>query len=269
MRVEASGHACEHAADYEPQSLVTRAVDAHCLSRQFVLTHRNQGPADTGKDDVAQHHDRNHRQREHPDERGQLGDCAHAPGPTHHRNDRVRVVEQHLHDYPEAERGDAEIVGLETEYRQPDEQGNQAGDHGSGDQPDQQDCRVVPADAAGHERGRVRADAVERGVAKRELPGVAVDEVQAQPGNGDDPGKTYYLMPVRVQDTGQYQRLNRDEAESSNEQSQKPAVNPPLPAHGAETRSSHCPTGANEAKHEGRVNCQVPMTNWAFSLIRA
>jgi hypothetical protein len=126
-------------------------------------------------------------------ERADLQGCGDAGALVAARH-RLPVVEDVQAQEDEAERDHGQVVAPQAEREGPDQSSDEPADHGRGGQPHVQ--RQVPRPADVH-RG-VGPTPQEEGVAQRDLPGVAGEQVEAHGPDGGDAGEVEDIHPEDV-----------------------------------------------------------------------
>src|ERR1051326_179743 len=179
VREEPARDAGPERADDERLHLVLRSVHAHRLGGDLVLAHGQERAADRGAHEAPRDHDRQAGEEVDPEEIAPVRDAAEAARAA----DLLDVEDEHADDLAEAERDDGQVIAAQPQRRQA---AAVAGQRSAREQR-QNEERVLRAGIlvgvrreveVGEERREVRADGHESGVAERELPGVAVDDVQ-------------------------------------------------------------------------------------------
>src|ERR1043165_6272543 len=182
VREEPARDAGPERADDERLHLVLRSVHAHRLGGDLVLAHGQERAADRGAHEAPRDHDRQAGEEVDPEEIAPVRDAAEAVRAA----DLLDVEDEHADDLAEAERDDGQVIAAQPQRRQADEVAGHRRQRAAREQRHNEE-RVLRAGIlvgvrreveVGEERGEVSAHGHESGVAERELPGVAVDDVQ-------------------------------------------------------------------------------------------
>src|ERR1051325_2089870 len=175
-------HARPERADDEGLDLVLRRVDPHRLGRDLILAHGQERAPDRRPHQPPRDQDGDPGEEVDPEETAPVRNA----GEPARAADLLDVEDEHADDLPEAQGDDGQVVAAQPQRRQPDDVPRDRGERAARQQRrDQQRAlrRWIAVDElaeveVGEEGREVAADGHESGVAERELPGVAVDDVQ-------------------------------------------------------------------------------------------
>src|ERR1051325_952007 len=198
VRVEPARHARPERADDEGLDLVLRRVDPHRLGRDLILAHGQERAPDRRPHQPPRDQDGDPGEEVDPEETAPVRNA----GEPARAADLLDVEDEPANHRPEAKGDNGQVVAAQPQRRQPDDVPRDRGERAARQQRrDQQRAlrRWIAVDElaeveVGEEGREVAADGHQSGVAERELPGVAVDDVQrhrqrdVDADQDDDPG---------------------------------------------------------------------------------
>jgi len=218
---------------------VVRDVHADRLGERLVLPEGHEGAADARPDETSADQVREQHRREHEVVVGPL--AAEGPGAEGRRGHageperavgQLHPVDAHQRDDAREADGDEDEVGAaELEGEAPDQPAGQRGqcDRAGERQPER------PLEPERQERRGVGADAEEGGVAERELPGVAEEEVQRERQHAEDPRHDDDVEKVGALEPERQREGEEDRCSGRRE----PGVRRRWPAGGARGSAAH------------------------------
>ena len=193
---------------HERDDLGPRGVDAHRLGRDLVLADRDEARGRATSARCGRPRGRSPPRRSRSRRSWRASGCRRSPRAP---PDGVDVEDDDADDLAEAQRDDRQVVAAQPQRRHADEEARDRGQHRADREGDEQHEAVAPE--LGQEREQadrsrspkvtvkyaagVGADRHEAGVADRELPGEAVDQVQAHRQDDVDAGQAQDLQDVR------------------------------------------------------------------------
>ena len=198
VRVKSAGDAREKCADDERGDFVFGGVDAHRLGGNFVVAHGDEAASVSGIDERGDDINRHRREAERPK---QICPAVH-DAQAARRADGVHVLQDDADDFAEAERDDGEIIAAQPQRGNADEQPGNRRSESAREQRDKKNSvrgeNIPFAEMVGNDCRRVSADSHETRVAQGKLPGVAVDEIQADGHHDADADVVKNVEPVGI-----------------------------------------------------------------------
>ena len=181
-------------ADGEGEHLVLRRMDAHRLGCDLILANGEAGAAVARVHKILDDEEAREHQEEHPGEVRVVGDALKSRSPA----DIGNIDDHDADDLAETERCDCEVVAAQAQGRQTDERAEDACRHTAREER----CGERQLEVRREHDADVGADRHEPGMAERELPRIAVDEVEARREDDVDSCEDKVQLPECTQHAG-------------------------------------------------------------------